>query len=389
MKYIALLLMVFVCSFNLTAQSVMADEAVSCVQRHLEKAAYAVGKVDGSLRRNTESQAKSFAETYPELKLTPLSGKTASEWCKILSAEPGQAILATRSIDLTTPKGTLARKGGLNFASALVKENFTGYRGLKHDFEASLLPGRVVIDTDAARVHSGGGSIRMTLLPGDCGLTTHHDKWAWNDCEHGNERVETYADATPAGEWHYGLSLMLGKDIFELPGFTNPWIHSEVNLYQWFQYDSGACFNLMFNTRKKQLDIDIRCPNGTYDDKYLRVFLEDTKPDVWYEFVVSAKWSTGSDGYFRVLQNGRMVMDYTGPTIVPKGRKLVTDHPQIYAYGDDRHHVVWQYRTPVTVWFDDMIKSKKISQIKKVYAFDEDAFDNQAFVVPVVDLRPN
>jgi hypothetical protein len=386
-----------VCRLALTAMAWMlvatgfaaANDAVSCVQDYLSKAGYPIGRVDGQLGKRTLGYAAEFDKVYYLLKLPDLDKETAPVWCEIVSSEAGQAVLATRDLPaINAPEATVGRNGGLNFAHALVKENFSAPH--HHGFEASLRPGRVTVDIEPARVHSGKSSIRMHILTGDCGWTTHRGADEWNDCKpYGNERVETEGDPVRAGKWYYGLSIMLAKNIFDLPGFNQPLAHSEINLYQWYQFDSGACFDIMFNTRLKTLNISSKCSTGKFDDSYLRVLLPDSRPDVWHEFVVEANWATGDDGYFRVLQNGKMVMNYAGPTIVPEGQKQIAEHPQIYRYGSTEYDsATTQYRTATTVWFDDMMRSKTLKPLHAKYDFEDAALSDFASALPISNLHP-
>ena len=367
------------------------DDSV-CVQTYLTEAGYDVGAVDGPLGKKSLAAAADFAAMYTELHLPELSAATVAEWCKTLSSPVAADVLVTRQVPpAAATKETIGKRGGLNFAHPLVLENYSGFGKLWHDFQASLSPGRVAVETDSARVHSGKSSIRMHILRGDCGWTTHRDDGGWNDCDHANERVETNAEPLRAGEYYYALSVMVGSNILALEPFGNAWAHNEINLYQWFQFDSGACFDLLFNVKLKKLDFSIYCSTGVADTQYKRVILEDSRTDVWHEFIFHIRWSFGRDGFFRVLQNGKMVMNYNGPTMTPEGRPLLVDHPQVYLYGESmnpgstaREH----YRTPVTAWFDDMIRTKSIKAIQKVYKFDPEQFKEVDAAIPITDLHP-
>ncbi|MEQ1901119.1 MAG: heparin lyase I family protein [Devosia sp.] len=366
-----------------------AEDPITCVQTYLLQAGYAVGEADGKLGKSTIGLGSEFSSVYPELKLPKLNKANAEKWCGILKGEAGQSVLASRLIPVGAPGETVGPGGGLNFNNALVMENYEGFKKVWHDFDRSLWPGRVTIETDPARVHSGAASVRMVLLPGDCGWTTHRDAGEYNDCDHSNERVETNADAVRPGLMYYGFSVMIDPNFLDLVPFDIPWAKSEVNLYQWFQYDSGACFNLQFSTRYKRLDIDTRCASGKYSDVYSKVFLEDSRPGVWHEFVVEANWATDETGYFRVLQNGRMVMNYAGPTTVKAGADYIADHPQIYAYGSDENDTATrQYRTAATAWFDDMMRSTSLADIHSRYKFDDAALADFASAIPVTELDP-
>lgn len=371
----------------LALPAIGADDPVSCVQTYLADAGYPVGAIDGKLGKTTTALGREFSQVYPELALPALTAASASDWCMTLELPAARAILANRALPAANAAETIAKRGGLNFSSPLVLENFSGVDGLLHGFTKSLWPGRVTVDTDPARIRTGSGSIRMHLLPGDCGGSTHTGEGQWNDCEHGNTRVDINASATKTPEMFYGVSIMLGQNLFALEPFENSYARSDVNLYQWYQIDSGACFNLMFNTRDKKLAIDVRCSDGVLNDANRKLVLPDTRPDVWHEFVVHANWATDQTGFFRVLQNGKMVMAYDGPTIVKGGRSQIAEHPQIYAYGEGGGETATeQYRTAATVWFDDMIRTRSIDALRNSYTFDDAALTDFASALPIPGL---
>jgi hypothetical protein len=391
MKHI--LVLIALAGLSSFAAAAWADESVTCVQSYLAEAGYDVGKPDGAVGRRTRTAADTFSMVYAELGLPPFEGVTsAPEWCTVLTGAPAQAILKTRTIPpLNAPPETVGAKGGLNFSHELVRENYAGKRafagrGIFHGFAPSYWPGRVTVDVDPARVHSGSSSIRMHLLTGDCGKNDDTGPDAWDDCEHGNERVATNAEPHKAQTMYYALSLMIGANFFDLPGFNMPYHRSEVNLYQWYQLDVGACFNLLYNADLKSLVIDLRCSTGKYDDQWQRVVLPESSPDVWHEFVAQVKWSRGDDGYFKLLQNGRLVMVFEGPTLAPNGRAEIEEHPQLYAYGEGDRPAWSLYKTPMTAWFDDMLRSTEVSDIRAKYDFDPTAFDDTSGVIPVIDL---
>lgn len=306
---------------------------------------------------------KIFVLLLPTLVLFACSeGKPVNE------EPPSNSKLETIAAQTTLPKGTVASNGGLNFRNNLVRENLSGVTW-KHDFEASLLPGRVTIETDPQRVRTGNSSIRMHVNPKDCGWTVHRDDGGWNDCLQGNERVEIQTTDPLSGKQFYALSIMLDSN-FSKHGGQPSTMHSDINLFQWYQLDSGACFNLQYNTRTKSLNIDIRCPNGVYDHQMQRVELSGPVFDRWHELVVFANWRSDEKGEFRVLFNGQLVMNYNGPTLSTKGRKEVNEAAFIYRYGS-KDEPSWQfYTTPSTVWFDDIIRARSLSTIENRYSFN-------------------
>lgn len=376
-----------------TGTAAKAQDAVSCVQTYLAEAGYRVGAVDGKLGKGTIGQGSYFAQIYPELGLPELSKSTVDAWCTALQTPAAQDVRSARSAAIAptgAPAETIAKGGGLKFSNPLVAENFAGMENLRHEYEPSFLAGRVSAEVDPARVNHGASSIRMSLLPGDCGRTVD-PTGNWNDCEHFNERVDVSTAPSNAGEWYYGLSVMLDTSMLKIRGYQALYNSSEINLYQWFQFDSGACFNLVFAARTRKLGIDVRCSTGELNHRFIKLVLDDSSADVWHELVVHANWSTGDDGFFRVVQNGKMVMNYAGPTIVEKGRPLINDHAQLYAYGGDNEaeSARMHYRTPMTVWFDDMLRTQSLDELKAHYSFPDGALTDFASALPILDFDPS
>jgi len=275
----------------------------------------------------------------------------------------------TISAQTTPPKGTVASNGGLKFSHRLVRENFTGLTP-QHGFAASQRPGRVTVETDPSRVRSGKASIKMNLQPKDCGGSPRGGPNDWNDCTAGNERVDVAFYDDVGGSQIYAMSVMLDQNISRLRGQPS-YMPSNINLYQWFQLDSGACFNIQYNTRSKKMNIDYRCSGGRYGHGRASIVnLPGPVFDVWHEFVVYAKWSKGNDGSFRVLHNGKLVLNHSGPTLAKKGSETVAEHSFVYRYGN-REKPAWAfYPIASTVWFDDMMRSSRIGTIEKKYDFD-------------------
>ena len=264
-----------------------------------------------------------------------------------------------------TPAGS---QGTDPLLSQEARENFAGATW-RSDWETSLRPGRVTVDVEPSRVRSGSSSIRLHTEPGDCGFNADR---SWNDCNVGNERVGIASTSTVSGQTFYALSVMLSSNMSEHAAQPR-YMNSDINLFQWYQLDSGACFNLQYNTRSQNLNIDVRCPNGVYDHeggRQNRVNLGGQVFDVWHEFVVYANWTTDNRGTFRVLHNGALVMDHNGPTLARSGRREVNEAAFIYRYGSQSAPASRFWPTPSTVWFDDIIRSTNLDEIEKRYRFD-------------------
>lgn len=267
----------------------------------------------------------------------------------------GLALAAGVAAAQTPPEGTVGAQGGLNFASALVAETFAGVRP-SHTQQASLRPGRIVVETSPAHVRSGQTSVRMQLQPGDCGARIGGG--APDDCANGNERIEINMGPS-SGTVLYGFSLQLGDDFGQIRG------PSAVNLVQWFQQGAGACFNVQYDVRDKRLYVRNRCAAGGYNagppqDTSLRAPAFGR----WNEFVVLARWSKGEDGLFRVLVNDELAYDWRGATLAPEGADQVSERFSIL-----RFEGLGRIPVPSTLWLDDVVASGRVADIAQRYAF--------------------
>ncbi|PRY24846.1 polysaccharide lyase-like protein [Aliiruegeria haliotis] len=253
------------------------------------------------------------------------------------------------------PPGTVSSNGGLKFSHQLAKENFSGLKP-KHGKAANFRPGRIVVETDPARVRSGKSSIRFQIQPGDCGRSA--GPGSWDDCKLRNERIEVTTQGSTAKSSFYAFSVLLSRDFSALQNY-----HPEVNLYQNYQYGSGACFNIQYSIPRKALHIQHRCVNGRYDHGSPKnTYVPGPTFDRWHEFVIYAKWSRGSDGVYRVLHNGKLVYSFSGATLAADaGSKIITN---LFIY---RYEGVGRTTTASTAWFDDIVASKSFSKISARY----------------------
>lgn len=261
------------------------------------------------------------------------------------------------SAQATLPAGTVGAAGGLNFDSPLVAESFHGLTP-RHVLAASLLPGRVAVETDPARIRSGQASIRLQVQPGDCGRAINGGDP--DDCASGNERVELNTGNT-GGLTVYGFSLMLDGD-FRNINREEPTAY----LVQWFQQDAGACFDVHYSGSVDQIFIRNRCvggsfASGTVEDTNLRI----PPFDSWHEYVVLANWSKGTDGLFRVLVDNRLVYSFQGPTLAAEGGDQVSERFMV-----NRQNGLGRTSGTTTMWLDDVVTSTSLDAIEQVYAVD-------------------
>jgi len=258
----------------------------------------------------------------------------------------------------TVPAETIGQAGGLNFRSGLVAENLSGLAP-QHTQQASLAPGRVIVETDPGRVRSGQTSIRMQVQPGDCSARIGGGQP--DDCASGNERIEIGSAQGTTGIMLEAFSLMLGSDFRNLSTSA-----PAISLVQWFQQDAGACFAIQYNAAQENLYVRNRCTNGSYNTAEPEdVALRGGVTDSWQEFVILANWSKGADGLFRVLHNNVLVYDFRGPTLAAEGGDTVTERFSIL-----RQNGLGAHSGASTMWIDDVIRASSVAELESRYAFD-------------------
>lgn len=167
----------------------------------------------------------------------------------------------------------------------------------------------MVVATAPHPLRTGEKSLRMELHWGDCGKVPE-----WDDCRHGNERVELVSSP---GDWmkansraSYGWSIYLPED-------WNTKELSQIVMGQFHQADSSPAFQFFYQSQggglQVQRRVDEKRPGlGTdvrtiIDDKALR--------GRWHDIGVEAYWRKKDDGYFRVSVNGQQVYEYKGKTM--------------------------------------------------------------------------
>lgn len=276
-------------------------------------------------------------------------------------------ILVVMSLMLVTYVNSAIADDGERLQDEEVKENFVGTTWYA-EWETALRPGRVKIETDPSRVRSGNNSIRLHLEPGDCGKNRPVKPFSgfigMTTC---TPPMSELVGISPTGKQldgtrYYALSVMLDQNLKEHQSSGG-----DISLFEWQsvgnQPNIGPCFNIMFDVYYQKLVVDQRCTTGWYVHSTEKTYLSGQMFGQWHEFVVGANWSNDKDkGFFRVLHNGQLVMDYKGPTLL-RGVEKIQEAAFIHRYRP--------YPTPSTVWFDDIIRTWNVSAIKKRYNFEE------------------
>jgi len=184
-------------------------------------------------------------------------------------------------------------------------------KGLGHQIQ-------IVSKEDGHPVRIGKKSIRFEVRPGECGGTFDGSKVKGesgyqpnNDCdrEHKSERAEIYSKYFTLGEKWYSWSIYIpdGQEKFKPASLKMGQFHSK--LYQkyiqqaHFEHNDGKYTfnNMVCGGECKSRSID---PIGK-----------------WTDILINVKWSHKKSGFYKVWANGKIIYDYSGPTIYEKKNK--------------------------------------------------------------------
>lgn len=166
------------------------------------------------------------------------------------------------------------------------------------------------------RARNGQYSLRLELRYGDCG---QQSDGSWNDCSHGNERVEftSYSQRDGEGDvFRYGWSAYFPESFprSHFSGQTRP----ELFLGQ-FHDSHGQVFSLFYGGwRPGNGGLMVKGPHDGRDFHgpwRAPVLSRQQMIGRWNDLIVDAKWTRQSDGFFRVGVNGQYVAMYDGPTL--------------------------------------------------------------------------
>ncbi len=222
--------------------------------------------------------------------------------------------------------------------------------------------GRVTIETDPAYVRSGATSLRLHLVPDDCGGDVEYNAAPWNDCtspQTPNERVAVLSE--PSAEfgktYWYGASLFLKGPGFRRSPKVDPehkeWL--QVNLYQWIA-DQPMYDVVWFSNEPENLSLKIRTQNCEPCEFHI---IADNALDRWVDIVTHVKWSKKGDGFMNIWVDGKKAYETKGPTLYPQ-LNLGQMGQQIQLY---RYSGVGQGYPPLTAWFDQLVQSRSLDAL--------------------------
>lgn len=143
---------------------------------------------------------------------------------------------------------------------------------------------------------------RFEVRPGDCGANS-----GWNDCTSDRERSELseHGDRNPEGAtWWYGWSFYIPTD------FPNVF-PTKVALGQFHEEKSHVVW--MFQNHRDGYHLDDQVEGHTR--RYYELIPDAELRGRWHRIEVQARWSRGSDGFFRVWVDGEQKVDHNGQTM--------------------------------------------------------------------------
>ena len=164
-------------------------------------------------------------------------------------------------------------------------------------------------------VRSGEQALRVELHAGDCGV----EPSGWNDCKHGNERVELLSGR----RWSEGSEVEVGWSMYIPNGFPsarwNGQKRPEMFLGQFHGINTGQLFAFFYGGWEPGSGgLNVKGPDGSKD--FHGPFRSTVIPrselfERGNDIVVRVRWTSEANGYFSVWRNGKSIGDYRGPTL--------------------------------------------------------------------------
>lgn len=158
--------------------------------------------------------------------------------------------------------------------------------------------------------------MRLELRHGDCG---RKPDGSWDDCAHGNERLEFVSYSVRHGEndiSRYGWSVFFPRD-FPSVRSSGP-KRPEIFLGQ-FHDTRGQLFAFFHGGwQPGNGGLMVKGPHDGRDFHgpwRAAVLSKSEMTGRWNDILVDARWTRRADGYFRVAVNGSYVAAYAGPTL--------------------------------------------------------------------------
>ncbi len=164
---------------------------------------------------------------------------------------------------------------------------------------------RVVSKADGHPVRAGARSLRFEVRAGDCGRDPR--RFGWDDCARDRERHELIQ----RGErQRHGQTFWYGWSVFVPADWPNVF-PTKVAIGQFHQRGDHVVW--MFQNADGGLHVDNQVPGHTVARSPL--ITAGAFRGRWHDIAVHARWSRGSDGFFRVFVNDKPAYDHAGPTM--------------------------------------------------------------------------
>jgi len=200
----------------------------------------------------------------------------------------------------------------------------------------------VVNKKDGHPVRKGKQSTRLEIRPGDCG---------GDDCKTDRERTELMMDATevPGKEYWYAWSVYFKN----YKTIQNIGVHHG----QWKQLFGPAHMFPTFTMMTNGLNVEFGKDFGTYK-KYL-VIPNKGLSNKWHDFRVHTKWSTASNGFFKLWRNGKLLIDR-------KGKTVSTKHEIAFRFGIYRPFT-GRAKSNIThiVYYDELVRGNSCDDVSQ------------------------
>lgn len=215
----------------------------------------------------------------------------------------------------------------------------------------NALPGRVTIVTPSIGARDGTTAVRLHTEPGD----------NWDVIAYGGspnvERADinlgmVLSDSYPQREQWWEHSILFPEDYNSPPDGQGKWLV----LVDFHPQSGSICplANFQIEDDGPALGLRIQgfggvCASSADRPGKFGVSLGKVVLNTWYNFVYHVKWSSGTNGFFKVWLNGAQLLDHKGPTLYIQGGVEQAVYLKLANY----HSV---YNLPTSVIHDRVIR---------------------------------
>ena len=190
-------------------------------------------------------------------------------------------------------------------------------------------------------VRYGKESLRFKVKPGDCGD---------EDCKTGRERSEVEMSSRDL----HGRAYWYAWSVY----FKNYKTIKNIAVHhgQWKQYNTGLMYPT-FSKMSRGLYIEFGKDYGKYK-KYLIIPNKEFR-NKWHDLRVQVKWSTRSNGFFKLWRNGKLLVNR-------KGRNVKSKDPLSFRFGIYRPFENRpKSNITQTVYYDELLRGKSCNAVSQ------------------------